>query len=320
MKLKARIVPHGNRDKGKDYIINDSSTTQFNCIQLVLSIAAIFNFRLALADIKAAYLQIGPIKREIYVRPPQEWTGIRSLLWKLTLLQYRIAEAVRQWATTIEEWMMDVYRMRRAFGIRQVHTVEDIHGTLKLIVAKVTDDFLIAGGIDFINNFAEELGIRFEIGKFVLDKPFSFNGCELSQTSLGTITLSMAKYFPRIKPIELSRTLRKEQADRATETEVTMLKSLAGVINFLASGALPQATYIASWMQQYTSKLTVGHLVEANTCVRELQKLDTVITFKRECGKRSEFLCIHFCRCSLQHSKDALLWTNWANNRTVDKH
>lgn len=293
MKLKARIVPHGNRDKDKEDIRKDSSTAQFNCIRLLLSIAAIFNFRLALADIKAAYLQSGPIKRDIYVRPPREWTGDRSLLWKLTLLPYGIAEAGRQWATTIENWMIDVYGMRRVFGISQLYTVKDRHGTLSLIVAKVTDDFLIAGAIDDINNFANELGNRFEIGKFVLDRPFFFNGCELSQTPSGTITLSMAKYLLRVKPIELSRTRRKEQAERATQTEVSMLKSLAGVVNFLGSGALPQATYIASWMQQCTTQLTVEHLVETNNCVRELLKLDPIITFNRVCGHKvlSSYVC-----------------------------
>ncbi len=292
-KLKARIVPHGNRDKEKNDIRKDSSTAQFDCIRLVLSIAAIFNFRLALADLKGSYLQSGPIKRDIFVRPPKEWNGDRGLLWKLTLLPYGIAEAGRQWATTIEQWMIDAYGMQRVFGISQIYIVKDHQGTLSLIVAKVTDDFLIAGEIESINHFAKELGNRFEIGKYVVDKPFTFNGCDLSQTSLGTITLSMENYFARIKPIELSRTRKKEQGEKATDNEVTMLKSLAGIVNFLGGGALPQASFVASWMQQSTSQLTVGHLVEANNCVKELMKLKPVITFKRVCGHQviTAYIC-----------------------------
>ena len=101
--LKARIVPHGNRDRQKDNIRKDSSTAQFDVIRILLTAVTFIGMRLALADIKGAYLQSGPIQREIYVRPPREWKGSRGKLWRLTKLPYGIVEAGRQWAKTVEE-------------------------------------------------------------------------------------------------------------------------------------------------------------------------------------------------------------------------
>ena len=101
--LKARIVPHGNSGNEKENIRKDSSTAQFDDIRLLLVVTTLLGMRLTMADIKGAYLQGGPIQREIFVRPPREWGGQRGRLWKLKKLPYRIFEAGRQWAKTIEE-------------------------------------------------------------------------------------------------------------------------------------------------------------------------------------------------------------------------
>lgn len=78
----------------------------------------------------------------------------------------------------------------------------------------------------------------------------------------------MSKYMLRIKPIELTRKRRKEESEKATDTEISILKRLAGTIKFLGSGALPQASYTASWKQQNIAQLRVGNLIEANNCIK----------------------------------------------------
>ena len=106
-KLKARIVPHGNRDKEKHNIRGDSAAVQFDAIRLTLSMASIRKYRLALVDIKGAFMQSGNTKRRIYVRPPREWKGDRGILWKLIRLPYGIKEAGRQWMLTCEAWLLN---------------------------------------------------------------------------------------------------------------------------------------------------------------------------------------------------------------------
>ena len=96
LKMKARLCPHGNRDSGRNYVRKDSATAQFDMIRLMLSIATLLPFRIGLIDIKGAYRQSGPIKRDIYVRPPIEVGEKRGVIWKLVKLPYGITEAGRQ--------------------------------------------------------------------------------------------------------------------------------------------------------------------------------------------------------------------------------
>ena len=47
LKLKYRLVPHGNSDRDNDFVRKDSATAQFLIIRVVLSLAAIFSFSIA---------------------------------------------------------------------------------------------------------------------------------------------------------------------------------------------------------------------------------------------------------------------------------
>lgn len=67
MRMKARLCPHGNRDMEKGNIRNDSSSAQFYVIRMMLSLVTLLKFRIGCIDVKGAYLQSGPITRDLYV-------------------------------------------------------------------------------------------------------------------------------------------------------------------------------------------------------------------------------------------------------------
>lgn len=102
LRLNARIFPHGNRDKEKNGIRKDIAAAQFSTIRLMLRLSALLGFKVNTIDISAAYLQSGPIKRDIFVRPPKAHLGKRGVIWKLLNLPYSITGAGRQWHTTCE--------------------------------------------------------------------------------------------------------------------------------------------------------------------------------------------------------------------------
>lgn len=104
-KMKARICPHGHRDKDKEGTRKANASAQFPNIRLMLSVSALFGFQIGSIDISAAYQQSGPITGEIFVRPPKEHHRKRGKLWKLLQLLYGIAEACRLWQTTCEAWL-----------------------------------------------------------------------------------------------------------------------------------------------------------------------------------------------------------------------
>lgn len=281
--LKARIVPHGNRDVEKDSIRKDSATAQLGVIRLLLSIVTFLGFRLGFADIKGAYLQSGPIQRDIYVRPPKEWQGARGMLWRvlwrLTKLPYGIVEAGRQWQKTIERWMMSEGGLETVFGLSQLFVQRDKDGKIKLLVAKVTDDFLIGGLRPDVTSFIENMKTRFVVGKSVIDSTFFFDGCEIAQDEYGNIKMTMIRYMERLKPITLSRQRRRQHHEPASDTEKRQYRSLAGTLLYLGNGVMPQASYVTSVLQQQISALKVRHLVDANNMLGEILQLDPTLTF-----------------------------------------
>lgn len=131
-KLKARLVPHGNRDVERNSIRKDSSIAQFEVIRFLLFTVTPLGFWFSMADIQGAYLQSGPITREIYVRPPKEWNGNRGIQWKLMKLPYRIVETSRQRATTIANWMLFAGGLMKVYGINQIYIRRNGRGHIKL--------------------------------------------------------------------------------------------------------------------------------------------------------------------------------------------
>lgn len=141
--LKARIAPHGNHESDKEDIGKDSSTSQLFVIRLLMSLVPFLGFKIGMADIKGAYLQSGPIRRVLYVRPPREWNEPRGVLWRLTKLPYGVVEAGRQCKKVVEEWMLDDGGLNNVFGISQLFVKRNDAGWIILLVADVPDDFIM---------------------------------------------------------------------------------------------------------------------------------------------------------------------------------
>ena len=58
-----------------------------------------------------------------------------------------MAEAGRQRQKTVESWVLSEGKLERVTGLSQIFVERNAAGTLILIVAKVTDEFL-TGGLD----------------------------------------------------------------------------------------------------------------------------------------------------------------------------
>ncbi len=281
LKLKARICPHGNRDKDKDGIRKDSAAAQFPTIRLMLSLSALMGFRVGTIDISAAYLQSGPIKREIFVRPPKEHNGRRGVIWKLLKLPYGIAEAGRQWQTTCEAWLLSKsVGFTRVEGVTQLFVLRHQNGNVRMLCAKVTDDFLFSGCMADLMWFDDTIRKRFKVGKTILNGKMNFNGAVVSQDESGDISLSMEAYMARVKPIPLDRDRRKQQNDSLTANELTQYRALAGVFNWAGRAAVPTGCYAASDMQQKLSQTKVKHICSANGMLAEMLKLKPVVAYK----------------------------------------
>lgn len=71
----------------------------------------------------------------------------RGTFWRLLKLPYGIVEAGRQWQKVVEEWMLAGAGLARIFGITQLYVKRSKKNEITLLVAKVTDDFLLGGSV-----------------------------------------------------------------------------------------------------------------------------------------------------------------------------
>ena len=136
LKLKCRLVPHGNRDAEKESLRTDSSTAQFPVIRLVLSLATILRFAVSTIDITGAYLQAGEIKREIYMRPPRGWITSSKELWKLEKPAYGLVDSGRIWQLCVEDWLLS-YGLRQLPGLPQFFYIKKKMGKWSCSLSKL---------------------------------------------------------------------------------------------------------------------------------------------------------------------------------------
>lgn len=71
-KLKARIAPHGNKDLLKNVLTSDCCVCSPLGFRVVMTCATMMRWSIHKADVKSAFLQTGPAKRDVYVCPPRE--------------------------------------------------------------------------------------------------------------------------------------------------------------------------------------------------------------------------------------------------------
>lgn len=222
--LKARIVPHGNHDSERDNVRKDSPSARLNIIRLVLPISAILNLQLGTAHIKGAYPQSRPIRRAIYVRPLVERRSTRTykrgLLRKLNKLTYGIVGAGRQLQIAVEAWMLEEYGLERVYAFSQLFIFRNKEKHIKLIIGKVTDDFLCSGGERDIHIFMTALAEKHTVGEIVVNQNLNFPGCEISQDMTGNIRLTTRTYVERIRPIDISRIQNKQRMELPNSKEM----------------------------------------------------------------------------------------------------
>ncbi len=279
LKLRCRVVPHGNRDQLKNELRSDSSTAQFPVIRTVLSMAVIHKLKLATLDISKAYLQAGDLQRDIYMRPPTGWESSRGEVWKLMKPAYGLVESGRLWQTTVEPWMAS-YGLQEIPGMAQLFVLHSREPSPRLILAKVVDDFLLAGDKNEIRLFREAISKRFKVGQFAEGGTLVFNRLHITQHDNWDIEVSMEEYAETINPLTLPKERRKQPCDQATIDELTSFLGLTGKMNFLGHGCLPSASFVASHLQQLTGNLKVEDLKTANKAFGEIRQLSPKLLYR----------------------------------------
>lgn len=170
--------------------------------------------------------------------------------------------------------------MQRMQGIRQLSIRSGELGRLALMVAKVTEEFLVGVPPGNILTLIRKPRETFKIEKVIIEKPFFFSECEVAREPNGDVTLSMKEYTRHVKEIQISHAGRKETNEKASENETTMFRGVVGTLLWLGKGIIAPASYAGSKSQQRFSDLKLVHLTETHHLMRCIAKLQPHIVFK----------------------------------------
>lgn len=173
----------------------------------------------------------------------------------------------------MEGWIKDDYKLTQLFGILQLFAQCDEDGSIFLLVAKVVDDFLIAGRPSNIDKFLYRLSKKFELGAVSRSSVHTFLRCKIARSPDDSVRLSMPGYINRASAIHVHRARRSETHSKSDSRETSEYRSLAVVLVFLGQAVLPQAALVASKMQQKLGDLRVAHLLDANKMLSDLKLL-----------------------------------------------
>lgn len=84
------------------------------------------------------------------------------------------------------------------------------YGSIKLILAKVTDELLFAGDKLEMDTYLKDISRRFNIIQAIIDAPIEFNGCRIAQDPHVNKSMDLSENMRTINPIIITRSMRKE--------------------------------------------------------------------------------------------------------------
>ena len=279
--LKARIVPHGNRDNQKDILRTDCPTLRPETLRIVCSYAVDLKLRLKAIDIETAFLQTGEIKREIYIQPPSEEES-SGRLWKLLKTAYGLVDGPIVW-----------YLHSRKVLLRYGLTASKLDPTLyfmengSLIIATQMDDFIYAGTENEIENFELYLKKHYKVGS-IKAYNFSFSGVCISQRKDYTVLISQ----PSARTMEGVMYSDPKRSPDSTPTvlEKRSFMSVNGSLLWYGSQTIPHLMFISSSFAAKVPDLRIRHLKALQSTLKFTRTFNSAILLNPSELTRSKLL------------------------------
>lgn len=142
------------------------------------------------------------------------------------------------------------------------------------------DDFQIAVTDTSIRLFLKQINLKFKMGSSSVGRELKFLGCDIRVLPDGSVDMSMDQYLKRIRLIQISRERRSAPNHLADAPERSEYRCLAVTFLYLGQAVMPQASMVASRMQQKLGLLRVLHMIDSNRMLSELKVLPPRLLFR----------------------------------------
>ena len=270
-KYRSRLVACGHLEHvDKNELRCDSPTADAEIHCLIASYAASRKLKLMCADISSAYFQASPLERVLLMRQPSGGLpGVPEnamLLCRLPI--YGTMDAGRGFynrlCTEAKTEGLEVSKI--APGL---YYLVGSDGLPAIILATHVDDLLWCATQEGSDTM-ERILAKFDVGK-IEHTDFRFCGRRFKQAKDFSVHIDAEDNTRQIRKIIIPGN--RKTTDRATETEVTSLRSVVGSLAWVARFARPDLCYRVNSLQRACATATVADLKEANRVV-DLAQVD----------------------------------------------
>ena len=275
--VRARLVARGY--EVEEEVPSDSPTVDQMNLRLVLGIAAANKWRLTSCDVKSAFLQGIKLQREVLMQPPPEAKAGPGTLWKLNVALYGLDEASLQFHFKCKE-VFEKLHLKQSKNDPAMFFKCDEAGNLTLLAITHVDDFLLTGNEKVLVDFVRTLSIEFEMGR---EESWNFKYCgyrikqckDTFEAIISQNDYAEEAQIPKVCPARS-----KEPDSTLTETEKSMLRSIAGKIGWLARGTRPDLLFSQLETSTKFGNPTVRDLKQAVKQMKKVKMHESIIAVK----------------------------------------
>ena len=272
--VKARLCARGFEED--QMFRTDSPTCSREGNRLVLSIIASHSWKVNSLDVKTAFLQGCEIDRDVFIRPPIEANA--KGIWRLNKTVYGLADASRSWYLKLKEELTRLHGKPTTLdgGIFVWHnSKKELVGIMGCFV----DDVLWGGESEFLEVISR-LKETFSIGSEHTES-FEYVGTSISQHEDFSITVDQDDYVSQLQYIPTDTIKLSDKRRRLDETEIKMLRSAVGKLNWLAVISRPEISFIVSYTSSVLKTSTVNDILEVNRIIKFVKNNRNFITIPK---------------------------------------
>ena len=274
---KARLVCGGHRDPDIALLRTDSPTTDALGVQLILVIAASFQWSIQAGDVSTAFLSGVFDSRNLYMRPPREGLpGVsQSSLLELKKGVYGLCNAPRLWWRKLRQVLLTLgfVELKLLPCVFVMWNFDDNAKPVSLqgILAVHVDDVILTGN-DLFERVLVKLKQQLTFGKWY-HREFEYTGRTVRQNDDGEIFVSQQNYSQKVPYVPVTSEQLKDLTTVVNEKTVVDLRKTAGAACWLSKSSRPDLAFEVSLVQQSINQATIETVKLANQLVRRARQI-----------------------------------------------
>ena len=258
--IKARLVAKGFQEQ--QLVRGDSPTCSREGVRISLAIISSNNWILNSLDIKTAFLQGGPIDREVFVIPPKE--AMTNKIWKLNKAIYGLNDASRNWYLKLRKVLVSLggTPMKLDAGIFCWYQNSTLIGLMSCFV-----DDILWGGNNSFNAIILQLKDHFKVGS-ENDTVLDYIGTHIKQNPDRSMILCQNSYVEDLQPIPLNNINTTDKSRLLADVEKSILRGALGQLNWLAGITRPEVSFSVSEISSRIGSATVADIFAVNRTIK----------------------------------------------------